>query len=203
MHVAGFYDVKLEERVVVKPRLGRLVACLAVSAVVSTALPQVAYAASDSGDGDGKGIVDTLKGWFGADDDEHELAAPPSHDELEVADRQKLPRGKRAAKAKRVAELKSRRTSSARFWRMSDGRVQAELSAVPTSYRSGSGRKASWKPIDTTVHATDAKGFDFANTANEGRSWFGSHAGRLVKFQSPDRTRRRTRSAGRTTTGSP
>ncbi|MEW2257932.1 hypothetical protein [Streptomyces sp. NPDC047869] len=66
-------------------------------------------AASDADDGGGKGIVDTLKGWFGADDDEHQLATPPSHDELEVADRQKLPRGKRAAKAKRVAELKSRR----------------------------------------------------------------------------------------------
>ena len=169
-----------------KPRLGRLVACLVVSAVVGTALPQVAYAATDSGDGGGKGIVDTVKGWFGADDDEHELAAPPSRDELEVADRQKLPRGKRAAKAKRVAELKSRRTSSARFWRMSDGRVQAELSAVPTSYRSGSGREASWKPIDTAVHATGAKGFEYANTANEGRSWFGSRADRLVRFQSPD-----------------
>ncbi|MEU6576567.1 DNRLRE domain-containing protein [Streptomyces sp. NPDC046805] len=67
---------------------------------------------------------------------------------------------------------------------MSDGRVQAELSAVPTSYRDA-GSKA-WKPIDTAVRASDAKGFDFANTTNEGRSWFGSDAGHLVRFRSPD-----------------
>ncbi|SOD84265.1 RHS repeat-associated core domain-containing protein [Streptomyces sp. Ag109_G2-15] len=168
-----------------KPRLGRLIACLVVSAVASTALPQAAYAASDSDDGDGKGIVDTVKGWLGVDD-EHPLAKPPSHDELDVADRQKLPKGRKAPKAKRVKELKSRRTSTARFWQLSDGRVQADLSAVPTSYRSGSGKKAAWKAIDTAVHATDAKGFDFANTTNEGRSWFGSDADRLVRFRSPD-----------------
>ncbi|WP_189191619.1 golvesin C-terminal-like domain-containing protein [Streptomyces albiflavescens] len=153
---------------------------------MSTALPQFAYAASSTDDdGGGKGIVDTLEGWFGGDDD-HQLAKPPSHDELDVADRQKLPRGKNAPKARRVKELKSRRTSTARFWQLSDGQVQAELSAVPTSYRSGSGKKATWKPIDTAVHRTDAKGFDFANTTNEGRSWFGSDADHLIRFQSPD-----------------
>ncbi|MEU0003054.1 DNRLRE domain-containing protein [Streptomyces sp. NPDC006314] len=155
---------------------------------MSTTLPQFAYAASDPGSGSGgghdKGIVDTVKGWFG--DDEHESAEPPSHDELEVADRQKLPRGRKAPKARRVKELTGRRTSTARFWQLSDGRVEAELSAVPTSYRSGPGKKATWKPIDTTVHAADAKGFDFANTTNEGRSWFGSDADHLVRFRSPD-----------------
>jgi RHS repeat-associated protein len=171
----------------VKVRYGRLISCLVVSALASTALPQIAYAASESDSGTGghdKGIVDTVKGWFGDDGDK--LAKPPSHDELDVADRQKLPKGKNAPKAKRVKELKSRRTSTARFWQMSDGRVQAELSAVPTSYRSGSGRKATWKPIDTAVHAADTKGFDFANTSNEGRSWFGSDADHLVRFRSPD-----------------
>ncbi|KPI07887.1 RHS repeat-associated core domain containing protein-containing protein [Actinobacteria bacterium OK006] len=169
-----------------KVRYGRVISCLVVSAVVSTALPQFAYAASSTDDdGGGKGIVDTVEGWFGGDDD-HRLANPPSHDELDVADRQKLPRGKNAPKARRVKELKSRRTSTARFWQLSDGQVQAELSAVPTSYRSGSGKKATWKPIDTAVHRTDAKGFDFANTTNEGRSWFGSDADHLIRFQSPD-----------------
>ncbi|MFE4990140.1 DNRLRE domain-containing protein [Streptomyces mirabilis] len=154
---------------------------------MSTALPQFAYAASSTDDdGGGKGIVGTVKGWFGGDDDDHQLAKPPSHDDLDVADRQKLPRGKNAPKARRVKELKSRRTSTARFWQLSDGQVQAELSAVPTSYRSGFGKKATWKPIDTAVHRTDAKGFDFANTTNEGRSWFGSNADHLIRFQSPD-----------------
>ncbi|MGW0886121.1 golvesin C-terminal-like domain-containing protein [Streptomyces sp. NPDC002671] len=179
------------ERVAVRRRLGTLVACLVVSAVASTALPQAAYATTNSGHG-GKGIVDTVKGWFGDGRHVggHRLVKPLSHDELDVADRQKLPRGKAEPQAKRIRELKGRRTSTARFWQLSDGRVQAELSAVPTVYRSGSGRRATWKPIDTAVHATDtkgdAKGFDFANTTNEGWSWFGSDADHLVRFQSPD-----------------
>ncbi|MGW4166799.1 golvesin C-terminal-like domain-containing protein [Streptomyces chartreusis] len=160
-------------------------ACLVVAAVTSTALPQVAYAAP-ADDGDDKGIVDTVKGWFADDDDDSgELPKPPSHDELEMADRQKLPKGKAAPKAKRVKELKGRRTANARFWELSDGRVEAELSAVPTSYRSGSGKKASWKSIDTTVRGTKAKGFEFANATNNGRSWFGDDADRLVRFASP------------------
>ncbi|WP_420708037.1 DNRLRE domain-containing protein [Streptomyces sp. 142MFCol3.1] len=152
---------------------------------MSTALPQFAYAASSSKDSGGKGVVDTLEDWFSGDD-EGGHDKPPSHDELDVADRQKLPKGKNAPKAERVKELKSRRTADARFWQMSDGSVQAELSAVPTSYRDGTGKKATWKSIDTTVRASGAKGFEFANTSNEGRSWFGADSDRLVRFRSPD-----------------
>lgn len=163
-----------------RSRSGRLLACLVVSAVTSTALPQIAYAAPAS-DGDGKGIIDTVKGWF---EDSKENGKPPSHDELEMADRQKLPKGRIAPKAKRVRELTGRRTANARFWQLSDGRVQAELSALPTSYRDA--KSKAWKPIDTSVRASSAKGFEFSNTTNEGRSWFGSDAGRLLRFQSPD-----------------
>lgn len=166
-----------------RPRLGRLVACLVVAAVTSTALPQVAYAAP-AGDGDGKGIVDTVKSWFA--DDGNELDNPPSHDELGIADREKASWPKSDPKAKRVRELTGKRTANARFWQLSDGRIEAELSAVPESYRSGSGTKATWKSVDTTVRASKAKDFEFANTTNEGRSWFGSEADRLVRFQSPD-----------------
>lgn len=151
---------------------------------MTTALPQVAYAAPAS-DGDDKGIVDTVKGWF-ADDDGKELDKPPSHDELGVADRQKIPAQKKAPKAKRVRELTKQRTSTARFWQLSDGRVEAELAAAPTSYRTGSGKKAAWKPIDTAVRASKAKGFQLANTANTGRSWFGKDADRLVRFAAED-----------------
>ncbi|MEV6791740.1 DNRLRE domain-containing protein [Streptomyces sp. NPDC051320] len=101
-----------------------------------------------------------------------------------MADRQKLPRGKNAPKAKRVRELTDRRTSSARFWQLSDGRVEAELSAVPTSYRDK--KSKSWKPIDPAVHAVSGKaanGFDIANTTNTGRSWFGSNTDRLLRFE--------------------
>ncbi|MFE4415428.1 DNRLRE domain-containing protein [Streptomyces sp. NPDC056821] len=150
---------------------------------MSTALPQIAYAApaDDSG---GEGIADTVKGWFSDDSKVNEK--PPSHDGLGIADRQKLPKGKKDPKAKRVRELTGQRTAKARFWQMSDGRVQAELSAAPTSYRSGSGQKATWKSIDTTVHGSAAKGFEFANTTNSGKSWFGSDPERLLRFEAAD-----------------
>jgi RHS repeat-associated protein len=147
-------------------------------------MPQAAYAMPAS-DGDDKGVIDTVKGWFSDDDedgDEPVLENPPSHDELDVADRQKLPKEKFRPPAERVREITGKRTSSARFWALSDGRVEAELSAIPTSYKQGT----LWKPIDTTVDETDAQGFDFANTTNEGRTWFGSDADRLVRFRSPD-----------------
>jgi hypothetical protein len=100
-----------------------LISCLVVSAVASTALPQIAYAVPESDSGSGghdKGIVDTVKGWF--TDDDHQLDKPSSHDELGIADREKLPKGKNAPKARRVRELTGKRTSTARFWQLSDGR---------------------------------------------------------------------------------
>lgn len=89
-------------------------------------------------------------------------------------------------KAKRVKELTSKRSESARYWRMSDGRTQVELSPKPTSYKSGSGKNATWKPIDTTVGASADKAFVFANTTNSGRSWFSDRPEELVKFAAPE-----------------
>ncbi|WP_406272412.1 DNRLRE domain-containing protein [Streptomyces sp. NBC_00191] len=163
----------------VKVPYGRYISCLVVSAVAGTLLPQVAYAApASSSDDGGKGIVDTVKGWFS--DDDEEADKPPVGGKLEIPSREKLPKGKKLPKAKRVKELTERRTSQARFFELSDGRVEAELSAVPVSYKSGK----SWKPIDTAVRATEDKGFDFANTANTGRSWFGSDPDKLLRFES-------------------
>ncbi|WUK21446.1 DNRLRE domain-containing protein [Streptomyces sp. NBC_00371] len=151
---------------------------------MSAALPQLAYAsAPDAGkDGDDKGVVDTVKSWF-SDDDSGDQAKPPTGGKLEIPSREKLPKGKKAAKPKRVKELTSRRTEHARFWQLSNGQIQAELSQVPTAYPTGSGKKKTWKSIDTAVDATKAKGYDFANTSNSGRTWFGSDPDKLLKFQ--------------------
>ncbi|MEU5216492.1 DNRLRE domain-containing protein [Streptomyces sp. NPDC020807] len=162
----------------------RVLSCLVVSAVAGTLLPQIAYAAPPSSStDDGPGVFDTIAGWFSDDGDDdgdrEEPAPPPAGGALEIPSREKLPKGEKLPKAKRVKELTGKRTSQARFWQLSDGRVEAELTAVPTSYRSG----ASWKPVDTTVRATRDKGFDFANTANTGKSWFGSEAGGFMRFE--------------------
>lgn len=157
---------------------------MVVAAVVSTGLPQLAYAAPASSPGHegGKGVVDTIKGWFSEDDGEGS-AQPSAGGKLAIPSREKLPRGKDSASARRVKELTSRRTEHARFWELSDGRVQAEVSAVPTGYGAGKGKTKTWKLIDTGVSDTDAEGFDFSNTSNSARSWFGSDPGKLLKFQ--------------------
>ncbi|MEE4495542.1 golvesin C-terminal-like domain-containing protein [Streptomyces sp. BE230] len=157
---------------------------MVVAAVVSTALPQLAYAAPASSpghDGD-KGVVNTIKGWF-SDDDGEGSAQPSAGGKLAIPSREKLPKGKESASARRVKELTSRRTEHARFWELSDGRVQAEISTMPTGYEVGKGKTKSWKSIDTGVSTTDTKGFDFSNTSNSARSWFGSEPGKLLKFQ--------------------
>jgi RHS repeat-associated protein len=160
--------------------LGKVLACLVVAAVTSTALPQVAFAASGS-QGDGDGFVDTLEDWF-TDDDGEKPVEPASHDEAGVADRQKLPKGKVAPKPKRVKELTGRRTANARYWQLSDGRVQAEVSAVPTAYRAGK----AWRDIDVRVGESGRAGFEFANTSNALSSWFGKDADRLMQVRSAD-----------------
>jgi hypothetical protein len=174
-----------------KVRYGRLTSVVAMSALLSTLLPaSVAYADGSGGKDDGGGIVDTVKGWFTDDDDGSEAAAPPKGPQLDLPQHGRLPKGKKRPKPKKVKELKGRRTANARFWRMSDGTMQAELSAVPTAYKSGK----SWKTIDTTVRAakpgTKAKkqGFDFANTTNRGHSYFSSDPGKLLRIDGPGDT---------------
>ncbi|MFF0363768.1 golvesin C-terminal-like domain-containing protein [Streptomyces fungicidicus] len=168
----------------VKVPYRRYLSCLVVAAIAGTLLPQVAYAAppSEPGKGENKGFFDTVSDWLG--DDEGEDPKPPSYGDRPVADRQKLAKGKAEPKAKRVKELTSRRTPSARFWQLSDGRVEAELTAAPTSYRDPGSKK--WEAIDTRVAGTKAKGFVFANKTNTGRSWFGSDPDRLLRFETAE-----------------
>ncbi|TQL20494.1 RHS repeat-associated protein [Streptomyces sp. SLBN-134] len=168
----------------VKVPYRRYLSCLVVAAIAGTLLPQVAYAAppSEPGKGEDKGFFDTVSDWLG--DDEGEDPKPPSYGDRPVADRQKLAKGKAEPKAKRVKELASRRTPSARFWQLSDGRVEAELTAAPTSYRDPASKK--WEAIDTRVAGTKAKGFVFANKTNTGRSWFGSDPDRLLRFETAE-----------------
>ncbi|MEV4426254.1 hypothetical protein AB0K23_12920, partial [Streptomyces sp. NPDC049602] len=152
--------------------------------MAGTMLPQAAYAAPVS-NGDGGGIADAFEGWF-SDSDEagSDTETPRTGGAPVLPSREKLPKGKAAPKAKRVAELAGRRTANARYWMLSDGRVQAEVSAVPTGYRSGK----SWKDVDPTVVPSDVEGFAFSNTTNAASSWFGSEADRLLRFQADGHT---------------
>ena len=156
----------------------RYLSCILSAAVVGTLIPQVAYAAPTNGD-DGEGISSTLSRWFSDDSDTDGTGGPRTGGNPVLPSREKLPKGKAAPKPKRVGELTSRRTAHSRYWKLSDGRVQAEMSAVPTGYRSGS----SWKDIDPTVRPSGTAGFPCANTTNAARTSFGSDAGRLLRFE--------------------
>ncbi|MFG2331527.1 DNRLRE domain-containing protein [Streptomyces sp. NPDC048604] len=162
------------------PRARRLLAVSGVMAVVATISPLPAYAAPPDGDA----IVDGIKSWFGGDGEKD--AAPPRLPDTAVPSNEHLPKGKAAAKPRRVKELTDRRTPQARYWQLSDGRIQSEVSGVATHYATGKGRERTWRPIDTTVAPTDRAGFTHANTTNVARTWFGDTAGRLVRFELDD-----------------
>jgi len=90
------------------------------------------------------------------------------------------PTGKTWPPQKRVKELPEKRTANGRFYQLSDGRIQAEISAVPVHYRDGKGQ---WQPIDTQVVDVDRPGFVAGNAKNTFTSLFGDSSDRLVRFE--------------------
>jgi len=58
-------------------------------------------------------------------------------------------------KAHRVRELTGRRTATGRFYQLSDGRVQAEISGTPVNYRDTRG---SYQPVDVRITGTGRAG---------------------------------------------
>src|SRR6266540_375923 len=92
--------------------------------------------------------------------------------------------GKAWPAPKRVSELTGRRTQYTKFFQLSDGRVQAEISQVPVHFRD---ERGGWRPIDTTVKASTRSGFVLANTTNAFASWFGGRSDRVVRFEADGR----------------
>lgn len=99
--------------------------------------------------------------------------------ELALPRQEVAPVGEPAPEPQRVGELTGRRTETATFYQLSDGRVEAEVAAAPVRYRDAAGR---WRPIDTTVVASDREGVAYANEANAFASYFGSSSRRLASF---------------------
>ncbi|WP_418959587.1 DNRLRE domain-containing protein [Streptomyces tritici] len=159
-----------------RPRARRLVAISGMVALLATGVPQPAFAAP----GDGPGLFDAIKDWWGGDEQD---AEPPRLPDTAVPSHEHLPRGKAAGAPKRVKELTERRTPSARYWQLSDGRVQAEVSTVATHYGAGKGKDKEWKAIDTAVVPTGREGFRHANTTNVARTYFGENPAELVRFE--------------------
>ncbi|NUP48289.1 MAG: DNRLRE domain-containing protein, partial [Catenulispora sp.] len=82
--------------------------------------------------------------------------------------------------AKRGAELTDRRTADASYYKMSDGSVQEEVSAVPVHYRDA---KGAWQDIDTTVKPAQHDGFVAGAVGNSFQTYFGATAPSLVRVE--------------------
>ncbi|MFD6679900.1 golvesin C-terminal-like domain-containing protein [Micromonospora parva] len=86
---------------------------------------------------------------------------------------------------KRVKELTGKRTANSRVYQLSDGRTQAEISAVPLHYKDSKGR---FQTIDTTVKPTNDKGYVQGNRTNTFTSLFGDSSKELVRFERDGRS---------------
>jgi RHS repeat-associated protein len=82
--------------------------------------------------------------------------------------------------AKRVKELTERRTANSSAYRMSDGSVQQEVSAVPVHYRDA---KGAWQPIDSTLKPVSHNGFTVGARANAFQTYFSAKASSLVRLE--------------------
>ncbi|OKI58008.1 hypothetical protein A6A27_07155 [Micromonospora sp. CB01531] len=98
---------------------------------------------------------------------------------------EKQPAGKVWPAQKRVRELPGKRTANTKTYQLSDGRTQAEISAVPVHYRDTKGR---WQAIDTTVRPTTEKGYVQSNRTNTFSSLFGDTSKDLVRFEAEGRS---------------
>ncbi|MGE5156154.1 MAG: DNRLRE domain-containing protein, partial [Betaproteobacteria bacterium] len=90
--------------------------------------------------------------------------------------RQAVPTGRNASPARRVRELTAKQTETASFYQLSDGRVEADIAAVPVRYRDPQG---TLRQIDTRVVR---QGGALVNTANTFTSSFGRTSDHLADF---------------------
>jgi hypothetical protein len=87
---------------------------------------------------------------------------------------------------KRVKELTDRRSATASLFQLDDGRLQAEVSAVPVHYRDSSGR---WRDVDTRIVPlkSSSDGFIFGNDGTGFATRFGQRSDALVEVRLGDR----------------
>ncbi|MFU8854667.1 hypothetical protein ACNAW0_27390, partial [Micromonospora sp. SL1-18] len=97
---------------------------------------------------------------------------------------EKPPAAKKWPAPKRVREVPGKRTANGRVYELSDGRLQAEVSAVPVNYRDVKGR---WQSIDTRVRPSGRGSWVQENSTNSFTSLFGGRSDNLVRFEQDGR----------------
>lgn len=108
-----------------------------------------------------------------------EVPLPPSA-ELALPRAETAPVGEPAPPPERVGERSELREANASFYELSDGRVQAEVSAAPVHYLAPDGE---WREIDVSVVDSDRDGVAYENLTNSFRSSFGDTTDQLARFE--------------------
>lgn len=126
---------------------------------------------------DEKGLLDAFTGLFKSDS---KKSQEQSLENSTIPANQKAPVGKKEASPKKVRELTEKRTKNAKFYELSDGRIQAEIASDPIHYKDAKGK---WQNIDPTVTTTDESGYAFGNKKNNFHTFFGKKADKLLKFR--------------------
>jgi len=133
--------------------------------------------------------LDTLTGLFKSDS---KKSKEQSLENSTLPANQKAPVGKKEDPPKKVRELTEKRTKNAKFFELSDGRIQAEIASAPIHYKDANGK---WQNIDLTVSTTDEPGYAFGNKKNNFHTFFGKKSGQTFEVSSgqafdPDGRRR-------------
>jgi RHS repeat-associated protein len=138
-------------------------------------------ARSPARSGGGVGMWDALRALVGArhSGTDRPRVAPRRLTEGAVPRADALPAATKWAPATRVKELPDQRTANGTFYQLSDGRIQAEISAAPANYRDTHGV---YQPIDTAVRPMQADGFVAGNATNAFTTEFGANSARLVRI---------------------
>ncbi|MEU4681427.1 DNRLRE domain-containing protein [Micromonospora sp. NPDC023737] len=167
------------------PLIAALVVALAATvggtAVLSDQRPEGSASAQDDGEGLFDRLGDAARGMVGDG---------PSRPRPEVISaglsvQEKALAAKVWPPQKRVKELPEKRTANSKTYQLSDGRTQAEISAVPVHYKDSKGR---YQPIDTTVRPTNEKGYVQGNSTNSFTSLFGDSSEELARFERDGRS---------------
>ncbi|SFS45668.1 DNRLRE domain-containing protein [Marininema halotolerans] len=125
-----------------------------------------------------KGSIDDVKEWVNTD----EKASRPQELTHSLPVVNKVPKGKKRAEPKRVKEIIENRSEKSKSYRLSDGRVEVEISEDPFHYKD---KKGNWKNIDETIRKSSQEpGFQYGNETNTFKTYFGNQADQFMKFKS-------------------
>ncbi|MEU8299831.1 DNRLRE domain-containing protein [Micromonospora sp. NPDC048909] len=167
------------------PLIAALVVALAATLGGTQVLSEQRPEGAASADDDGKGLLDRLggaaRGLVGDGPDRPR----PEVISAGLSVQENTPAGKAWPAQKRVKELTGKRTANGKTYQLSDGRTQAEISAVPVHYKDSKGR---YQPIDTTVRPTNDKGYVQGNRTNAFTSLFGDSSDELARFEQDGRS---------------